>query len=146
VSREIDRLAIRRGEEVDMGDDKRKTGAVVDPDRQNAPAQGQQSGGQWMDEDSTTGDGHAPRDQRAQFKHHWQSRYASGGGNFDEFAPAYDYGYGLGGRSEYQNRRWEEIEPDARQSWESDQPGTWDRFKDAIQHGWERLTGNTRRP
>ena len=104
------------------------------------PPREQDRGGAWMDEDSTTGDGHPPRDQRARFRHHWQSRYASGGGTFDDYYPAYDHGYRL--REEYSSRRWEDVQPDVKQRWESNQPGTWERFKEAIRQGWDRLTGS----
>ena len=76
------------------------------------------------------------------FRSDWQTRYASLGGTYDDYAPAYQYGSALVSDTRYSGRSWNDIEQDARRDWESRYPGSdWERFKAAIRHGWERMTG-----
>ena len=56
----------------------------------------------------------------------------------DEYEPAYHYGEAA--RARHQGRQWDEMEPQLRGDWESSEPGTWDRFKGAIRHAWDRAT------
>jgi hypothetical protein len=58
---------------------------------------------------------------------------------YDDFQPAYRYGYDLSHNDRYRGRRWDEIEPDVRRDWESSHPGSWERFKDSIRHAWEEI-------
>ncbi|MBC7857587.1 MAG: YsnF/AvaK domain-containing protein [Burkholderiaceae bacterium] len=81
----------------------------------------------------------ATQDDDLYFRQHWNTNYASAGGSYDDYAPAYRYGSALGER--YGGRRWDEIEPDVRRGWESQYRGSaWKNFKDAVRHGWERIT------
>jgi hypothetical protein len=60
---------------------------------------------------------------------------------FDEFEPAYHYGWSLGSDNRYRGRAWPEIEPVVRRDWETRYPdGAWERFKNAVKRGWERTT------
>ena len=54
---------------------------------------------------------------------------------------AYRYGHELGGRG---GDSWPAVEPEARRRWEEGQPGTWERFKDAIRYGWDRARSQAR--
>ncbi len=56
---------------------------------------------------------------------------------YEEFLPAYRYGYDISREDRYRGQVWSDIEDDARRSWETDHPGTWERFKDSIRHAWE---------
>lgn len=81
----------------------------------------------------------ATQDEDSYYRQHWNTHYASAGGSYDDYAPAYRYGSSLGER--YRGRRWSEIEPDVRRGWESQYHGSaWENFKDAVRHGWERIT------
>jgi hypothetical protein len=79
-----------------------------------------------------------------EYRSHWSSNYASAGGTYEDYAPAYRYGYEMAGMDQYRGRKWDDVEADLRRKWESrDQsggPSTWDRFKVPIRHGWERVT------
>jgi len=75
------------------------------------------------------------------FRSDYQTRYAGQGGNFEQYQPAYRYGYDLSTMPAYQGRDWTAIEPDIRRDWESRQPNTWDRFKNSIRFAWEKATG-----
>ena len=38
---------------------------------------------------------------------------------------------------------WAALEADARRDWEARHPSTWDRFKDAIRYGWDKVRART---
>lgn len=94
---------------------------------------------------STQREGAGRLDDDNDFRSHWQSNFGSSGGRYEDYAPAYSYGSTLAGSDQYRGKRWEEVEPQARSDWESSHPGsTWDRVKDAVRYGAERVTGNRR--
>lgn len=73
------------------------------------------------------------------FRSHWEKTYT--GGTYQEYDPAYRYGESLKDNPVYRDKEWNDVEPEARASWESRQPqSSWDKFKDAVKHGWDRLT------
>lgn len=79
------------------------------------------------------------------FRSDWNTRYASTGGSYDDYAPAYRYGSTLGSDTRYKGRSWDEIETNARSDWQTKYPGSdWERFKAAVRHGWERVSGQRR--
>jgi hypothetical protein len=58
---------------------------------------------------------------------------------FEEYEPAYQYGWEAGSSDRYRGREWVDIEPVLRSDWERRYPdGGWERFKDAIRRGWQR--------
>ncbi len=63
---------------------------------------------------------------RDYFAKDYNSRYASLGGTYEDYAPAYQYGHRFASDKSYQGRRWEEVEPEIRDRWESEHRGTWD--------------------
>ncbi len=70
------------------------------------------------------------------YREHHASTYGKEGGSFDDYEPAYRYGYER--RSLDEGDDWSSIEPNARADWEKRSPGTWDRFKGAIRHAWDK--------
>ncbi|MBV7539259.1 hypothetical protein KW842_26155 [Duganella sp. sic0402] len=73
------------------------------------------------------------------FRSHWEKTYT--GGTYQEYDPAYRYGESLKDNPTYRDKEWNDVEPEARTSWESQQPqSSWEKFKDAVKHGWERIT------
>lgn len=75
------------------------------------------------------------------FRQHWQSAYGSSGGKYEDYAQAYRYGATLAGNKQYQGYRWDELEPQVRSDWESNNAGSpWDRTKQAVRYGWEKMT------
>jgi hypothetical protein len=83
---------------------------------------------------------HSYDDYESDFRNHYQSNYA-GNLSYDDYSPAYRHGYTLAGDSRLRGDRWEDVEMDARRSWESDYPDTWDRFKANVRYAWERARG-----
>lgn len=75
----------------------------------------------------------------ADFRRHYTSTFASSGAAYSDYEPAYRYGYDLGYDERYRGRDWAAIEADARRDWEGRHQGTWERFKDAIRHGWTQV-------
>ena len=59
------------------------------------------------------------------------------------YEPAYRYGYELGTNERYRGRDWVALEADARRDWEARHPNTWERFKDAIRYGWDKVRART---
>jgi hypothetical protein len=76
------------------------------------------------------------------FRTHYQTTYQNTGRSYEDLRPAYFYGYDLAGNPQYSNMTWEQVEMDARRSWEREHNDTlWDDIKDAVREGWMRVTG-----
>lgn len=73
------------------------------------------------------------------FRTYHTSTYGSSGATYDQWAPAYRYGYTLAGDERYRGKDWNAFEPEVRRDWEARNPGTWDRMKGAVRHGWDRV-------
>jgi uncharacterized protein (TIGR02271 family) len=79
----------------------------------------------------------------ADFRQHCATALADKGAGYTEYEPAYRYGYELGTHERYRGRDWVALEADARRDWEARHPNTWERFKDAIRYGWDRVRART---
>lgn len=78
------------------------------------------------------------------FRTHWQTSYGSQGGRYEDYDDAYRYGSTMASSDRYRNRQWADVETDVRGDWESSHPGsTWERVKDAVRYGAERVTGKS---
>jgi uncharacterized protein (TIGR02271 family) len=76
------------------------------------------------------------------FRTHWQTAYGQSGGRYEDYDAAYRYGSTMAGSEQYKNYRWEDAEPRMRSDWETTHPeSTWDKVKDAVRYGAERVTG-----
>jgi len=79
------------------------------------------------------------------FRRDFQTRYASTGGNYEDYAPAYQYGFQAAGDPRYQGRSWDDVESDLRSDYSRRYPNsTWDRIKDSIRYGWDKVTGRAK--
>ncbi|MFT4064667.1 hypothetical protein [Paraburkholderia sp.] len=77
------------------------------------------------------------------FRAHYDEQYAAENTRYEDYVPAYRYGAEIGKDARFHDRPWEDIEPEARRHWETTSPeSTWERFKLAVRHGWERVTGH----
>lgn len=77
------------------------------------------------------------------FREHYDAEYAHEGLRYDEYVPAYHYGATMAREIRYQDKSWDEVEPNVRKDWERDEAvGSWERFKSAVRHGWDRVTGH----
>jgi hypothetical protein len=73
------------------------------------------------------------------FRHHFETSALSNDYTYDQFRPAYRYGYDLATDDRYRGRDWDEIEMDVRSRWDERNPGTWERFKTSVRHAWEEI-------
>lgn len=75
------------------------------------------------------------------FYRHYQEHRCEHGGSYEQYRPAYRYGYDLGVHARYGAGTWGQIDLEARTLWEARNPGTWERFKDSIQYAWGWASG-----
>jgi uncharacterized protein (TIGR02271 family) len=75
------------------------------------------------------------------FRTHYNSNYANSGYTFEQYTPAYRYGYTLASNDQFRDYDWNRIEPEARRNWEARNPNTWEQFKGAIHDAWDRVRG-----
>jgi hypothetical protein len=78
------------------------------------------------------------------FRNNWRTNYGNQGGTYEDYNPAYQYGYGLTNEARYRGRDWNSIQSDVQRDWETRQPGTWDRFKNSVRYAWDKGTGAER--
>lgn len=75
------------------------------------------------------------------FRNHYQRAYGNTG-CYEDYSPAYEYGYQMAGKERYRGRNFSEVEPELRRDYETTYPSSsWEKMKDAIRYGWDRLTG-----
>jgi uncharacterized protein (TIGR02271 family) len=80
-------------------------------------------------------------DVEDEFRQDYQRNFANSGASYDEIQPAYRGGYELRGDSRFADSDWNDVEPELRQRWESEHPGSaWERVKAAVRRGWDRAT------
>jgi hypothetical protein len=77
------------------------------------------------------------------FRNHFQSSYTTDH-TYEQYQPAYRYGYDLATDERYMRRNWDEIEPEARTRWDERNPGTWEQFKSAVRHAYEEIRDSLR--
>lgn len=75
------------------------------------------------------------------FRTHYDTHYAHSGYTYDQYTPAYRYGYTLATNDQFRDYDWDRLEPEARRNWESRNPNTWEQFKDAVRDAWDRVRG-----
>jgi uncharacterized protein (TIGR02271 family) len=81
----------------------------------------------------------------ADFRSDFERRYASNGGSYDTYRPAYEYGAAMASNPQYRDRDYNEIEPELRSEYGRRYPqSTWDKVKDSVRYGWDKMTGKTK--
>lgn len=75
------------------------------------------------------------------FRSYYDTNFASSGATYEQYTPAFRYGYGLAGDERYRNKQWNAIEATARSDWEATNKGSWEQFKDSVRYAWQRATG-----
>ncbi|HEX8203046.1 MAG TPA: hypothetical protein VF590_21395, partial [Isosphaeraceae bacterium] len=66
--------------------------------------------------------------------------YVTAGTSYDEYRPAYQYGWESRGR--YQGRSWDEVETDLGRDWHQSKGSSklnWDQAKHATRDAWDRV-------
>jgi uncharacterized protein (TIGR02271 family) len=78
------------------------------------------------------------------FRSDYQQRYGNSGATYDTYMPAYRYGYDMASDPRYQGRSFNEVESDLRNDYGRRYPNsTWEKMKDAVRYGWDKVTGKT---
>ncbi|MEP6888410.1 MAG: hypothetical protein ABI945_08825 [Nitrospirales bacterium] len=72
------------------------------------------------------------------FRQNYEANYVNSGYGYDQYRPAYQYGFGLAKDPRYTTMDWNELEMQAHRNWNEGTMGPWDRYKDAVRYGWER--------
>lgn len=79
------------------------------------------------------------------FRADFQRRYGTSGATYDTYLPAYRYGYEVASDPRYRGKSWDQIESDLRSDYGRRYPNsTWERMKDAVRYGWDKVTGKTK--
>jgi hypothetical protein len=108
-------------------------------------AMGQDAQSQWSGTLTPANESRPARDYNdfsyydAVFRDHFQNGTYASQNSYDQFRPAYQYGYRLATDQSYQGKSWNEVEPEARQRWDEQNPGTWDQFKDSVYYAWQEI-------
>lgn len=84
-----------------------------------------------------------PTAEDAYWRENYMSRpYYDAAHNYDDYGPAYRYGWNAFGSEAYRGRRFEDVEPELSSRW-GDARGesrlSWDRAKHAARDAWERV-------
>jgi uncharacterized protein (TIGR02271 family) len=75
------------------------------------------------------------------YRTRWQQRAGTSGGRWEDVEPSYRYGWNLRNDPRYQNRSWNEVEPDAQRDWTTRHPNTpWASARESIREAWEGAT------
>jgi uncharacterized protein (TIGR02271 family) len=69
------------------------------------------------------------------YRSNFQTAFAGNEYTFDQARPAYQFGHTFAGSRQGE---WSSVESDARRDWESRNPGTWEKFKDAARYAYDR--------
>jgi hypothetical protein len=72
------------------------------------------------------------RDYRTDF-----AQRSVAGYTYEQFSPAYRYGYDLARVGQFRGMDWSDVESEARRGWEDRNPDTWERVRDAVKFGFE---------
>ncbi len=82
-------------------------------------------------------------DYDTDFRSDFTRRYASTpDARYEDYQPAYRYGYETASDPRYRGRNWNEVENDLRSDYSRRYPNsTWERMKDSVRYGWEKVTG-----
>jgi uncharacterized protein (TIGR02271 family) len=82
---------------------------------------------------------------RTGWRGHYQTQFANTGNKYEQYEPAYEYGYNLRNEARYRDYDWNRLEPEARRTWEQNNPATaWDQIKSAVRYSWENLKQSMR--
>ncbi|MFM0631080.1 hypothetical protein [Paraburkholderia xenovorans] len=119
----------------------RSTAAAYSSDDSTGTTTARKSGTGLMGEpDTATPVDDTPYD--AEFRADYDAHYANTGASYDEYQRAYSHGATLGNDERYRGHDWQRVETNARENWQSRYPESgWERFKAAVRHGWDRVTG-----
>jgi uncharacterized protein (TIGR02271 family) len=76
------------------------------------------------------------------FRRDFTSNYGTSERSYDDYAPSYRYGYDMASNPRYKGRSFSEAEPELQRDYASKYPNsTWEKMKNAVRYGWDKVTG-----
>ncbi len=88
----------------------------------------------------SAGVSHMPSECVADFRKNYDQQYASAGGTYSDYLPAYEYGYRMA--TENRGKSFETLESQLKTDYLRSHPNSvWDKMRGAVRYGWERGTG-----
>jgi hypothetical protein len=76
----------------------------------------------------------------ARFKDHYQAHFSTSHYEYNQYRPSYLHGFELALDPRYRKTDWNNVEPQARRTWDESTMGLWTQYKDAVRYGWEQGT------
>jgi hypothetical protein len=84
---------------------------------------------------------HFDTNEDSYWRQNFSSRPYASGQSYDDYRPAYQYGYDAASR--YRGRRFEDVEPELSRGWDQAGAGgaslTWAHVKNAVRDAWDRV-------
>lgn len=88
------------------------------------------------------------QDYENSFRQHYEKTYQAHRGpegSFQEYLPAYHFGFDLAQEPAYKGKSWNALEPIAHQQWQKrGSQSAWDDVKQAVRYAWETVVQTTR--
>lgn len=76
------------------------------------------------------------------FQENFRQTHGNSVDEYESYSPAYTYGYSAARDPRYQGRNFADVEGNLRADYERSNPnGSWEKMKDAVHYGWDRVTG-----
>ena len=79
--------------------------------------------------------GAATSDEDEGFRSHFESNY-SASGNFEDYEPAYRYGFDLASEDTFKGKPWSDARSDVKRRWDEERNEPWFKFDQAVEHGY----------
>ncbi|MCC7207982.1 MAG: hypothetical protein IT323_11795 [Anaerolineae bacterium] len=72
------------------------------------------------------------------YREHFSETFKTLGRRYDQYSPAYRYGYDLAANPRFTDADWSDVETEARRRWEEYNPTfPWDEYADAVRYAWD---------
>lgn len=79
------------------------------------------------------------------FRRQFARTRGDSGLSYEDYAPAYRYGYDMASNPKYRGRDFNQVESELRSDYGRRYPtNTWDKMKDSVRYGWDKVTGRAR--
>lgn len=76
------------------------------------------------------------------FRSHFNQNFSSSKEyGYDDYAIGYRYGASLGSDPQNRGKDWDSVSTRAQTQWDERNKGTWDKFKDSVRYGWQKVRG-----
>ncbi len=72
------------------------------------------------------------------FRLDYKDHYGESQGPFEQFAPAYKFGFDEAKSARHLGDSWADVEPLIREKWEREDRGNWAHYRGAVKSGWSR--------